>query len=94
MITDIAEAFGQTRIVTITDSWFDNNGLFKPLHKQLSTRFQMVSRLRSNNTVFKLPELHLKKGPGRPRKYGKKLGDAASLAVRYKPLASEYSVSK
>ena len=93
MITDIAEAFGQTRIVTITDSWFGNNGLFKPLHNRLGPRFHMVSRLRSNNNVFKLPGPHLKKGPGRPRKYGKKLGDAASLAVRFKPLASEYSVS-
>ena len=39
MITDIAEAFGQTRIITITDSWFGNNGLFKPLRNQLGTRF-------------------------------------------------------
>ena len=93
MITDIAEAFGQTRIVTITDSWFGNNGLFKPLHNRLGSRFHMVSRLRSNNNVFQLPGPHLKKGPGRPRKYGKKLGDASSLAVRFKPLASEYSVS-
>jgi len=93
MITDIAEAFGQTRIVTITDSWFGNNGLYKPLHNRLGPRFHMVSRLRSNNNVFKLPGPHLKKGPGRPRKYGKKLGDASSLAVGFKPLASEYSVS-
>jgi hypothetical protein len=93
MITDIAEAFGQTRIVTITDSWFGNNGLFKPLHNRLGSRFHMVSRLRSNNNVFKLPGPHLKKGPGRPRKYGKKLGDASSLAVGFRPLASEYSVS-
>ena len=93
MITDIAEAFGQTRIVTITDSWFGNNGLFKPLHNRLGSRFHMVSRLRSNNNVFKLPGPHLQKGPGRPRKYGKKLGDAASLAVRFKPSASEYSVN-
>jgi len=93
MITDIAEAFGQTRIVTITDSWFGNNGLYKPLHNRLGSRFHMVSRLRSNNNVFKLPGPHLKKGPGRPRKYGKKLGDASSLAVGFKPLASEYSVS-
>ena len=93
MITDIAEAFGQTRIVTITDSWFGNNGLFKPLHNRLGSRFHMVSRFRSNNNVFKLPGPHLKKGPGRPRKYGKKLGDASSLAVRFKPLANEYSVN-
>ncbi|MGB5424497.1 MAG: transposase [Desulfobacterales bacterium] len=93
MITDIAEVFGQARIVTITDSWFGNNGLFKPLHNRLGSRFHMVSRLRSNNNVFKLPGPHLQKGPGRPRKYGKKLGDAASLAVGFKPLASEYSVN-
>ena len=66
MITDIAEAFGQTRIVTITDSWFGNNGLFKPLHDRLGPRFHMVSRLRSNNNVFKLPEPHPQKAPGRP----------------------------
>ena len=55
MITDIAEASGQTRIVTITDSWFGNNGLFKPLHNRLGSRFHMVSRLRSNNTVLSCP---------------------------------------
>jgi hypothetical protein len=71
MITDISEAFGQTRIVTITDSWFGNNGLFKPLRSQLGQRLHMISRLRSNNNVFKLPGSQLKNGPGRPRKYGR-----------------------
>ncbi len=74
MITNIAGAFGQTRILTITDSWFGNSGLWKPLHKKLGQRFHMVSRLRSNNNIFQLPGTHIKKGPGRPRKYGKKLG--------------------
>lgn len=45
MITGIAEVFGQTRTITITDSWFGNNGLFKPLHTQLGQRFHMMSRL-------------------------------------------------
>jgi hypothetical protein len=93
MITDIAQAFGQTRIVTITDSWFGNNGLWKPLYNQLGPRFNMISRLRSNNNVFRLPGPHLKKGPGRPRKYGKKLGDTSLLATRFKMLASEYDVN-
>jgi hypothetical protein len=35
----------------------------------------------------------LKKGPGRPRKYGKKLGDASSLAAVFRPLASETNVN-
>jgi hypothetical protein len=93
MITDIAEAYGQTSILTITDSWFGNNGLWKPLHKRLGQRFHMVSRLRSNNNVFQLPGPNTKKGPGRPRKYGRKLGNAALLAARFKPLAKQYSVN-
>ena len=93
MITDIAWAFGQTRILAITDSWFGNNGLWKLLHKKLGQRFHMVSRLRSNNNIFQLPCTHTKKGPGRPRKYGKKLGNASLLAVQFKPLAKEYSVN-
>lgn len=93
MITNIAQAFGQTRIITITDSWFGNNGLWKPLYNQLGPRFHMISRLRSNNNVFQLPGPHLKKGPGRPRKYGKKLGDTSSLAARFRSYASEYLVN-
>ena len=93
MITDVAGAFGQTRILTITDSWFGNNGLWKPLHKKLGQRLHMLSRLRSNNNVFRLPGLHAKKGAGRPRKYGRKLGSVSSLAVQFKPLAKEYSVN-
>ena len=93
MITDIAETYGQTSILTITDSWFGNNGLWKPLHKRLGQRFHMVSRLRSNNNVFQLPGPNTKKGPGRPRKYGRKLGNAALLAAQFKPLAKRYSVN-
>jgi hypothetical protein len=93
MITDIAGAFGQTRILTITDSWFGNNGLWKPLHKRLGQWFHMVSRLRSNNNIFQLPGPNTKKGPGRPRKYGRKLGNAALLAAQFKPLAKQYSVN-
>ena len=93
MITDIAQAFGQSKIVTITDSWFGNNGLWKPLHNQLGRRFHMISRLRSNNNIFQLPGPHLKKGPGRPRKYGRKLGNASLLATQFRAFASEYIVN-
>ncbi|RZB31102.1 MAG: hypothetical protein SRB1_01834, partial [Desulfobacteraceae bacterium Eth-SRB1] len=93
MITDIAGVFSKTRIITITDSWFGNNGLWKPLHKKLGRWFHMISRLRSNNNVFDLPGSRTKSGPGRPRKYGKKLGNTSSLAVKYKHLANEYSVN-
>jgi len=92
MVTEIAGAFGKVRILAIMDSWFGNNGLFKPLNKSLGKRFDMISRLRSNSNVFQLPGPQLKKGRGRPRKYGKKLGNASSLAVRFRPFAREYSV--
>ena len=93
MITDIADAFKQTRIITVTDSWFGNNGLWKPLRKKLGRQFHMISRLRSNNNIFGLPDVRIKNGPGRPKKYGKKLGTASSLAVKYKRLANEYNVN-
>ena len=93
MIIGIADAFKPTRIITITDSWFGNNGLWKPLHHNLGQRFHMISRLRSNNNVFDLPGSRTKIGPGRPKKYGKKLGNASSLAVSCKHLAKEYNVN-
>jgi len=68
MITDIAEAFNHTRIMVTTDSWFGNNGLWKPLHKKLGQWFHMTSRLRSNNNIFDLPGSCTKRGPGRPKK--------------------------
>ncbi len=93
MITDIAEAFGQKRILTVTDSWFGNDSLWKPLHKKFGERFHLLSRLRSNINVFQLPGTKTQNGPGRPRKYGKKLGCAASLAVQFRSLANQYSVN-
>jgi len=93
MITDIAGAFSKARIIAITDSWFGNNGLFTPLRKEMGQRFHMLSRLRSNNNVFKLPNARAKTGPGRPSKYGEKLGSASSLAVEFKPLATEHNVN-
>jgi hypothetical protein len=93
MITDIAGAFSKARILAITDSWFGNNGLWSPLHKKMGRRFHMLSRLRSNNNVFQLPDSHAKAGPGRPKKYGKKLGNTSSMAVKYRRLATEYNVN-
>jgi hypothetical protein len=93
MITNIAGTFSRTPILSITDSWFGNNGFWNPLHKELGQWFHMISRLRSNNNVFDLPGSRKKRGPGRPKKYGKKLGDASSLAAKYKHLANEYKVN-
>ena len=93
MIIDIAQAFGHDRILAITDSWFGNRGLFKPLKDELGSRVDIISRLRSNNNVFQLPGLDCKKGAGRPRKYDKKLGAVCFLAAQFRTLADEYAVN-
>lgn len=93
MISDIALTFTQARIVTVADSWFGNNGLWKPLHDKLGRRFDMISRLRANNNIFELPEHCEKKKRGRPAKYGQKSGKAKSLASKFKDLAIGYDVN-
>ena len=92
MISEIHSAFQQP-ILTVADSWFGNNGLWKPLRKKIGSAFHMVSRLRANANLFDLPSKPARKRPGRPRKYGKKLGNASSLAAQVKYLAKEYTVN-
>jgi hypothetical protein len=93
MISEISNVFDQNRIIAITDSWFGNDGLWNPLSTLLGSRFHMISRLRANNNVFDLPEPRAKTGPGRPRKYGRKLGNTSWLAYSLKPFAEQYSVN-
>jgi len=93
MICDIASAFTPTRIVAVTDSWFGNNGLWKPLNDKLGPCFDMISRLRSNSNIFDMPDCRVEKGRGRPAKYGKKSGTAKSLAAEFKNLATGYDVN-
>jgi len=93
MIAEIAAMFRQAPVIAITDSWFSNNGLYAPLRKKLGQRFHMVSRLGSNNNLFEMLDPCAKRGRGRPRKYGTKLGDDSSQALAYQPLASEYKVT-
>jgi len=92
MISEIATEF-DVPVISVTDSWFGNNGLMKPLRKALGFRFHMLSRLRSNNNLFDLPTVEAKRRAGRPRKYGKKLGNTSSLAAEYKPFTKEYTVN-
>ena len=93
MVTAIANVFTSAHITVVTDSWFGNNGLFKPLRQQLGKRVNLLSRLRSNNNILALPCSQGERRVGRPRKYGEKLGSTASLAAEFKSLASEYTVN-
>jgi len=93
MLGRVAVVFPQSNITVVTDSWFGNNGLWKPLRKELSGRVQMVSRLRANNNLFDLPVPPTGKSAGRPRKYGDRLGTTSSLALVNKDRAREITVN-
>ena len=93
MIGEVASTFTDADIAVVADSWFGNNGMWKPLREELGQRVHLISRLRSNNNLFDLPGTTEKNGPGRPRKYGDKLGTTSSLAAKYRDMASEYMVN-
>ncbi len=94
MITDVAMQFPDTNILVVTDSWFGNNGMWKPLHSELGKQIHMISRLRSNNNLFStLPEVVKTRKPGRPRIYGNKLGTSSDLASESRDLTQEYTVN-
>ena len=92
MLVGVAKVY-DAPILIVTDSWFGNNGLWKPLRKKLGPEVHLLSRLRANNNLFDLPDVAKEKPVGRPRKYGAKLGNASSLATINKNSASEYEVN-
>lgn len=63
MLGKVAVEFPQSDTLVVTDSWFGNNGLWKPLRKELGKRAHMLSRLRSNNNLFDLPAPPTEKAP-------------------------------
>ena len=93
MLCSVAAEFPESKILVVTDSWFGNNGMWKPLRQKLGKRVHMISRLRSNNNLFDEPPVPGKRKRGRPRKYGNKLGTPSSLAWKYKGREQEYTVN-
>lgn len=92
MLTEIANFYGDVKIINVADSWFGNNGLWKPLHAAIGSRFQLISRLRSNINLFDFPTNSAGQ-KGRPKKYGKKLGNPSLLANGYRKMAKECQVN-
>ncbi len=80
MLIRLAKVFSEAPVLVVTDSWFGNNGLLKPLREALGGRVEVLTRLRVNNTLYALPPPSQGR-PGRPRKYGAKLGSASELAA-------------
>ncbi len=85
----------QVPVIIVTDSWFGNNGLWSRLDRGKKGAYQLLSRLRVNITLYDLAPViaaDTKAGPGRPRKYGKRLGSTDECAAMIKEQAQAYSV--
>jgi len=93
MIIQIAHHFVGVPVTVVCDSWFGNDGLFKPVRKQLGDSFHVLSRLRSNTVLYSLaPTPCTKAKRGRPHKYGNRLGSCTEVAATSKPQASIHRV--
>ena len=80
MLTSVAAQFAGTPILVVADSWFGNDGLYRPL-SQAEFECHLLSRLRSNITLYDLPPKRLPNQRGASRKYGARLGSSADLAA-------------
>jgi hypothetical protein len=91
LIRTLAGVFPRAPILVITDSWFGNNGLLKPLRQALGVRVHLLSRLRVNAVLHDLPTATPGRA-GRPRKYGARLGSVKALAPALRAAARTYSL--
>jgi len=91
MIRRVAVCFAGVPVLVVTDSWFGNNGLFKPLRLALGGRVQLLSRLRMNAALFARPTPCPGKA-GRPCKYGERLGSAAEWAAAMRAQTRTYAL--
>ena len=52
MLSDVAAHFPNSNIVVVSDSRFGNDGLWKPLHKELGKQAHMLSRPLCNSNLL------------------------------------------
>jgi hypothetical protein len=82
-------------VVAVTDSWFGNDGLWSRLARGRQGDFHLLSRLRTNITLYERAPVIAegeKHPQGRPRKYGMRLGSVDQCASSYREQAKAYSV--
>jgi hypothetical protein len=92
MLVQLAHHFAGVPVTVVCDSWFGNNGLFKPVRKHLGNAFHLLSRLRSNTVLYAMAPNREKGKRGRSRKYGDRLGSCAEVAASIKKKASTHRV--
>ena len=93
MLIEIATYFSPSPLLAVTDSWFGNESLWKPVRQVLGSRFQLLSRLRSNNVLYDQPQERKPGQRGRRRKYGQRLGSATDMAKTVQQWATHYGVN-
>lgn len=91
MLVALATQFAETSILVVADSWFGNDGLWRPL-KLSAFNFHLLSRLRANINLYDLPAHRSGKHRGRTRKYGDKRGSVSDMAADYRDAARYLSV--
>jgi len=92
MLVQLAHHFDGIKILCVGDSWFGNNGLFKPARKHIGNLFNLLSRLRSDIVLYSMPPEKIPGQRGRSRKYGNRLGTCAEMAATFKAQASQLRV--
>ena len=93
MLIAIGNHFSDIPVLAVTDSWFGNSSLLKPVRKALGDYFNILSRLRCNSVLYDFPEARKPGQRGRNKKYGKRLGSATEMARSVQQDATEYSVN-
>jgi len=91
MLCSVARSFKTLPVLVVTDSWFGNNGLYRPL-QQSDHVFDLLSRLRANINLYDLPPQRRPNQRGRSRKYGNKLGSVSERASAVREGATSHSV--
>jgi hypothetical protein len=91
MLCALAQRFAGADVLVVADSWFGNDGLFRPLSES-ALSFDLLSRLRANITRYELPPPRRANQRGRSRKYGTRLGSVAELAATSRASAQPLSV--
>ncbi len=92
LIKSLAVVFPGVPVLVVTDSWFGNNGLLKPLRQALGARAHLLSRLRVNAVLHDLPTARSGRA-GRPRKYGERLGSVKAMQADLRASARTYSIT-
>jgi len=93
MLIGIGHYFPTSPLLAVTDSWFGNQSLWRPVRKVLGDRFHILSRLRCNNVLYAQPDTSQSGPRGRHRKYGKRLGSATEMAAEVRQKAKTYTVN-